>query len=213
MRDYHVSDIVSSQKHLFVISVNLEKKGEMNNVTEIVRPIFTEIAPFLKKKNQVLYVRDIKKFCIDDGLYIGGNTYIGNEAKIAVPQWPSDEINLREAIAHELHHVARWQTVGYGKTLGEALVSEGFAQAFAFEKTHWLAPWSQVDVSGELIKKALEEWDSSKYKHQEWFFDGPLGRWIGYGLSYRMVSGYCKNGFDLPSSLTATEKDLKKFLT
>ncbi|XBA78214.1 DUF2268 domain-containing putative Zn-dependent protease [Thioclava sp. 'Guangxiensis'] len=34
---------------------------------------------------------------------------------------------LERTVVHELHHVLRWRGPGYGRTLGEALVSEGLA--------------------------------------------------------------------------------------
>lgn len=34
---------------------------------------------------------------------------------------------LERMVAHEFHHVCRWRGPGYGRTLGEALVSEGLA--------------------------------------------------------------------------------------
>lgn len=41
--------------------------------------------------------------------------------------------SLERMLAHELHHSSRWDGPGYGKTLGEALVSEGLAGHFAQE--------------------------------------------------------------------------------
>ena len=36
-------------------------------------------------------------------------------------------------LVHELHHLIRWDGPGYGKTLGEALVSEGLAGHFVLQ--------------------------------------------------------------------------------
>lgn len=33
--------------------------------------------------------------------------------------------HLEKSLAHELHHCARWSTVGYGRTLLEAIITEG----------------------------------------------------------------------------------------
>src|SRR5215813_6028282 len=38
---------------------------------------------------------------------------------------------LRRQVAHEVHHCLRYAGPGYGKTLGEAMVSEGLAGQFA----------------------------------------------------------------------------------
>lgn len=45
----------------------------------------------------------------------------------------NQEASLERMFAHELHHAARWAGPGYGSSLGEALVSEGLAGAFAQE--------------------------------------------------------------------------------
>src|SRR4051812_16473282 len=34
---------------------------------------------------------------------------------------------IRYTVAHELHHAARWRSVGYGRSLGEGIVTEGLA--------------------------------------------------------------------------------------
>ncbi|MGI9506334.1 MAG: DUF2268 domain-containing putative Zn-dependent protease, partial [Geminicoccaceae bacterium] len=53
------------------------------------------------------------------------------------PANPHLEANLGEVlgrvIAHELHHALRWDEVGYGRTLGEAIVTEGLAGRFVQE--------------------------------------------------------------------------------
>ena len=40
---------------------------------------------------------------------------------------------IAPTIAHELYHCVRWLSSGYGKTLGEALISEGLALHFEIE--------------------------------------------------------------------------------
>jgi len=211
MNDTYLFDIKASGKSLHVFMVNLEQKGEMNDISGVVKPLFFEIAPFLKSTHQVLYIRDAKKFCIDE-IYPGGHMHVGNEIQIAVPEWPANEQHLLSCIAHELHHCARWQTIGYGKTLGEVIVSEGMAQWYALEKTQWTAPWSLVDISEDLIQKTINKWGSATYSHKEWFYKGSMGRWIGYSVGYRLVKKYFKHGFDLTSSLTCTAKEIRKFL-
>jgi len=209
MQDFRTVDIEVSGKHLFVISVNLEKKGTMHDVSTIIRPIFMEIALFLKKTNHVMYIRDIKKYSID-GKYIQGDTYVENEIKLAIPAWPVDGKDLLGSAAHELHHLARWQTVGYGKTLGEALITEGCAQRYAFEKSGKLGLWTLVDVTDALLEKAFAQWNDAAYNHREWFYQGPLGRWIGYAIGYKLTEKIFEDGFDLKKSLYATAADVRK---
>lgn len=55
------------------------------------------------------------------------------------PAFPHFEKTIKEetvrTLAHELHHCVRWQTIGYGKTLLEAMISEGLADHFDIEIT------------------------------------------------------------------------------
>ena len=105
--------------------------------------------------------------------------------------------NMPAMIAHELHHVRRGKSVGYGDTLGEALVTEGLAQSFE----EILHPDYEVIYAHYLTKKELEKsWKqaqpllkSKKYNHGEWFFGkGKLKRWTGYSLGYDIVQQYLK---------------------
>jgi hypothetical protein len=67
---------------------------------------------------------------------------------------------VASTVAHELHHAARNQGPGYGKTLGEALVSEGLAQAFEAEMTG-VTPFYAVALAlpdlSSLAARALPE--------------------------------------------------------
>ena len=96
-------------------------------------------------------------------------------------------------VYHEMNHIARWRTVGYGKTLLEAIVTEGLASAF--EKDQWkkfTAPWTRsnkAEISNFLkIMKNRDKKKDSEYNHAEWFFGkGKLPRWIGYKLGAHII--------------------------
>jgi hypothetical protein len=211
MNDYQVLTIESSKKQLVIVLLNLGSIGPFNDIEKIVKPVFSELAPFLTRKKQVLYIRDIPKYAID-GKYVGGNAYIDCEAQISTPVWPADVAQMTGSIAHELHHLARWQTVGYGKTLGEAITSEGFASMYAQMKSHLKAPWTQTIISDEIKQKALREWDSQKYNHYEWFYKSKLGRWIGYSIGYQLIHKQFGNNLDIRQSLFVTSGTLKELL-
>lgn len=95
-------------------------------------------------------------------------------------------------LVHELHHLIRWDGPGYGKSLGEALVSEGLAGHFVL---HVLGgppdPWDAVAPSDGLMRRASHEWSRRDYDHAEWFFGrGGVRRWSGYGLGHRLIAEY-----------------------
>ncbi len=99
-------------------------------------------------------------------------------------------------VLHEMHHATRWRTVGYGRTLLEAMVSEGMADRFAEEQLGGtLPPWSRAfDMArqGELVERARPFFDAAPYDHAKWFYDTDpsLPRWTGYTIGYRLVTGY-----------------------
>ena len=96
---------------------------------------------------------------------------------------------LRRTLIHELHHLLRWDGPGYGRTLGQSLVSEGLAGHFVLQVLGGRPdPWDRVIPAPGLAGQALREWDVARYDHARWFFGGGgLVRWAGYGLGHRLV--------------------------
>jgi hypothetical protein len=102
---------------------------------------------------------------------------------------------LRRLVAHEAHHCMRNVAIGYGATLGEALVSEGLAGRFV-ERIFGTAPepWEnamdEASLRAHLPDNALLA--SSDYNHATWFYgqDARVPRWIGYTLGYRIAGDW-----------------------
>lgn len=93
---------------------------------------------------------------------------------------------------HEFHHLLRWDGPGYGKSLGEALVSEGLAGHFV---TGILGgppdPWDAVTPASGIARRAITEWAHPNYDHEEWFFGrGKMRRWTGYGLGHKLIAAH-----------------------
>ncbi|MFC3060475.1 DUF2268 domain-containing putative Zn-dependent protease, partial [Paenirhodobacter populi] len=104
------------------------------------------------------------------------------------------DLSLERMLAHALHHSARWDGPGYGRTLGAALVSEGLAGHFAQEVFgKGPEPWESLPVSvlRTHIPRAFHEWAYEGYAHEAWFFGSPdFPRWLGYSLGYQLVARY-----------------------
>lgn len=126
--------------------------------------------------------------------------------------------SLERMLAHELHHSSRWDGPGYGKTLGEALVSEGLAGHFAQEVYGGeREPWEQHIASSlrTYCQDAHAEWDSADYNHAAWFFGQQrFPKWLGYSLGYQLVGRYLeRDGNAKASSLVHTKSaDFRVFL-
>lgn len=121
------------------------------------------------------------------------------------PENPNFAANLAEGglvrtVLHEVNHCLRMGGPGYGRTLGEALVSEGLAGHFV----GWLvgnAPesWERAVDLDALRADPIDAGllDAPRYDHTAWFFgaaDRP--RWYGYTLGYRMVGAWLAEAGD-----------------
>jgi len=107
---------------------------------------------------------------------------------------------LPEALAHEIHHSVRTLAgPGFGTTLGEFLVSEGMASAFAhqaFPGTN--APWDNALTSVQehtlwgRSKPLLNQTGLQLY--EQWFFGGNgVPEWAGYTIGYHIAEDYIQH--------------------
>jgi Predicted Zn-dependent protease (DUF2268) len=135
------------------------------------------------------------------GYGLGGRTLDAAAVEIYVdPAFSNLEQLLTERlpplVAHELHHARRMRGPGYGRTLLEAMVSEGLADHFSIELMGApVPPWSNAfprDETGRYLDVARPELDSTSYDHDRWFFEPSpeLPRWTGYTLGFRLVEAY-----------------------
>ncbi|WP_241521476.1 DUF2268 domain-containing putative Zn-dependent protease [Chimaeribacter arupi] len=119
----------------------------------------------------------------------------------------NEEDALERMFAHELHHAARWAGPGYGRTLGEALVSEGLAGHFALELfAGEPEPWERLssDILQPYIPHLSEYWHRTDYDHNAWFYGtGSLPRWLGYSAGFHLVSRYLAAAPHLRASMLA----------
>jgi len=103
------------------------------------------------------------------------------------------------SLAHELHHAKRiLDGPGYGATLGEAVVTEGAAEAFVFEAfpNSPQIPWSQPLPAADAARvwrqlRAQRNAPDDPYLHEQWFFGkGGLPHWAGYRIGLTIVRSY-----------------------
>lgn len=112
---------------------------------------------------------------------------------------------LARQAAHEVHHCLRMAGPGYGRTLGEALVSEGLAGQFTRELFDSAPePWEKA-VSKEVLDRHFPDdatLNSTDYNHASWFFGSgeKRPRWLGYTLGYEIVGEWLKQAGQLDSS-------------
>jgi Predicted Zn-dependent protease (DUF2268) len=202
--------IIANNKKLTLLAVSFSSEVP-DYVEQIVKDAFEKLSPYITDDNQVLYIRDIPWLAID-GKYPGGNCHNRHEAMISVADWETEKQQIIGVVNHELHHMARWQNVGYGNTLGGAILSEGIATYYEELESGWKAPWSDAKLNNEILQNAISEWDSDKYNHQSWFFESEKGRWLGYGIGCRLAKRIFSDGFDLEKSLKISPAEIKGLL-
>lgn len=135
------------------------------------------------------------------GWGVGGFTPDGSTVNLYVDPGVADlsrvlEERLPAMLAHEMHHARRWRGPGYGRTLFEAMVSEGLADRFAVELLGGpVPPWCEAlsrDAMVTQLGAARAELDSKRYDHARWFFGSTAStaRWTGYTIGYRIVTAW-----------------------
>ena len=102
---------------------------------------------------------------------------------------------VRRTVVHEVHHCLRMARRGYGRTLGEALVSEGLASRFVGHVLRtppdlWDTAFDDDTLASEAPSAA--ELAAPNRDHAAWFFGagGRKPRWFGYTLGFRIVGDW-----------------------
>jgi len=121
-----------------------------------------------------------------------------------------DAGEFKRLVAHEFHHCLRHAGAGYGRTLGEAMVSEGLADYFMIEVLGGEPPiWCSALHSDDwfnTLQGASKELASNRYNHFQWFYgrDSVWPRWAGYTIGFQLVEHYLADHPDmLPSRMAS----------
>lgn len=140
-------------------------------------------------------------------LGIGGNSIYQGDIVINIDFSRKDiayiiKKELPSALYHELSHIVREATVGYGETLLEALASEGIGSYVENRIFHRTMPYTkQILHELKYWQKAKRLLKKKPYNHFEWFFGTKkLPRWIGYRLGYLLVDSFMKRQKNLSLS-------------
>jgi hypothetical protein len=104
---------------------------------------------------------------------------------------------LRWLVVHEVNHALRMAGPGYGRTLGQALVSEGLADHFGLQCLGPPAPfWTTMIPPTEwarLLRLAEPELHVVGYDHPAWFFEktgSGIPRNTGYTMGFALIGAY-----------------------
>jgi len=181
------------------------RQGSESFIKSLTKITAAPVLNLLPSGQYFLYIRDLRDYSID-GKFPAGHTYNKHEIMIALPGWDCEREDIKSVLAHELHHLARWQKAGYGMKLGDVVFSEGLATLYEEEVSGKKPVWAKSKINKRIADKFLKEWDTEYYDHSEWFFDGKMGRWIGYSIGYLIAKKIYKSGIDLKDSLSRKVK-------
>lgn len=119
------------------------------------------------------------------------------------------DTSVPSLLAHEMHHCLRDGTVGYGRSLREALVSEGLACQFEIEVTGRTPIYANA-LNEEQLQDARVRTapllDAACYDHSSWFFGNRnqgVPRHCCYSLGFAIVGEHMVRSGRSASELVA----------
>jgi len=119
------------------------------------------------------------------------------------------EEDLVLTMLHEMHHCMRWRNPGYGKTLGEAMITEGLASLFEEEISGAKPAYVNVTLKESDLEKAKSYMNDDTYDHSEWFFGTKgIDKWFGYTYGYKLAKTYSEMTGKKASALCHTKASL-----
>lgn len=215
-------DALSYNDCMPIILHILEQSGRLSAFTDTIQHAFDRAVINIKHKlpslNVDVVITDNPDATIPE-TGVGGFAPTAHVLYVSINPafeglWNSLNAEIQSTLAHELHHCARWQAVGYGTTLLEALVSEGLADHFDIEVNGTQPrPWSVAlqDTELEQMKeKAKPFLHDARYSHNDWFFGSKelnIPRWTGYALGFDVVGTYMQRAGKTASELVAMHAD------
>lgn len=103
-----------------------------------------------------------------------------------------DPLHFTRALVRQMAHLIRWDGPGYGRSLGEALVSEGLAGHFVLQVMGGQPDAiDTVRPAAGAMRQAMNEWARRDYDHGRWFGGkGDLRKGTGNSLGHRIIADH-----------------------
>ena len=162
----------------------------MAEIRAHARAVLALVEPHLDVPRFDLVVRAGDDIIPDWG--IGGAAPAPGVVELVVDPGRVAPEHFQRTLARQLFLLTRWDGPGYGRSLGEALVSEGLAGRFVQEVLGGPAdPWDQARPGAGTLKQAATLWARRDYDHGAWFLGrGKMRKWTGYGIAQRLVAAH-----------------------
>jgi uncharacterized protein YjaZ len=169
---------------------------ELDKLVDMISKSLSTVIPIVEKELDaaqidIIFVSAAASAIPEYG--IGGSSRGPNHVYVSFDP-KSDKITqegLNETLFHEIHHCMRWRNPGYGKTLGETMISEGMACLYEEQHSGKAPIYAKVSLKDDQIVKAKNLINSKNYSHYEWFFGSKdIDRWFGYSYGYKLCRDY-----------------------
>ncbi len=205
------------QGNIHLIGIPSNKRGV---VLSHAKESLDKARGILKYEKQVdVVVIEAQDFFVIPKLGIGGSAIGKSCIEVKIDFSRKDlqkiiDVELPSTIYHELAHLVRENSIGYGNTLLDSFVSEGVS-CFV-EKS--ILPNRKIPYI-QKIKNEKKLWDKAKkllgetkYNYSEWFFgSGKLPNWTGYRLGFLLVENFAKkNKISLEKLVRLHSKEILK---
>lgn len=120
---------------------------------------------------------------------VGGRACMPGLIEVTVNPGRFAQDHLLRVLVHEMHHLMRWEGPGYGRSLGEALVSEGLAGHFVTQVLGGEPdPWDMARPGPGCLRQAGHLWARREFDFAEWFHGrGKIRKWSGYGIGHQLI--------------------------
>jgi uncharacterized protein YjaZ len=194
---------------VFIKSKNGFNKKERRKIENIIKKTADHAAEILDLEKKKMIIFSVYPF---NGKFTFGTASTKEYIQLYVVKRKFDEDDLRSAIYHEMHHVARGFCFFTTKKFSflETLFSEGLAVVFEIEQIPKRIP-IYAKYTNDFIKKWLPQlrkenlWGTD-FSHDEWFW-GRKGK--PYRLGYK-IGAYLVNQIKNNHPQFTAEKLVKK---
>ena len=162
-------------------------------------------------KIDVIFVNEPRAVIPELG--VGGFTYCPDRIEIRLdPTHNIKSQHIYSSLLHEFHHAVRCQKLGYnqtwGKTLGNAMFTEGLACLYEKEITGNTPIYAKQILYRKYIQKADRSINHPKDKNVDWFFGTTaIPRWFGYSYGYELAKRAARKTGKSASRLVAIPWD------
>lgn len=188
--------------HLHLLNARHDLTRVLSEVRQVSRDAMVRVSSHADLPNFDLVIRAHGDRSADGA--VQGQCPAPGIIEIALTPDRFDPAQYTRALVRQMAHLIRQDGPGYGRSLGEVLVSEGLAGHFVVQVMG--GPPDAVDTvrpAQGAMRQAMNEWARQDYDRARWFGGkGDLRKGTGNSLGHRLISDHLtQNPGDSAASL------------